>query len=76
MKAGAHAGANAARALQGRAPRPFTYRGLGQAASFGLGRGIAELYGMPFTGRLAWLLRLNVLPPLHALSSPCRPRGR
>lgn len=59
MKAGAHAGANAARALHGRETRPFTYRGLGQAASFGLGRGIAELYGMPFTGRLAWLLRLT-----------------
>lgn len=59
IKAGAHAGANAARALHGRATRPFTYRGLGQAASFGLGRGIAELYGMPFTGGLAWLLRLT-----------------
>lgn len=58
IKAGAHAGANAARALHGRATRPFTYRGLGQAASFGLGRGIAELYGMPFTGALAWVLRL------------------
>lgn len=59
IKAGAHAGANAARALHGRAGRPFTYRGLGQAASFGWGRGIAELYGMPFTGGLAWVLRLT-----------------
>ncbi|NMR21383.1 FAD-dependent oxidoreductase [Cellulomonas fimi] len=28
-------------------------RGVGQAASFGVGRGIADLYGIPFTGALS-----------------------
>ena len=34
-------------------------RGLGQAASFGVGRSISELYGIPFTGWVAWVLRLT-----------------
>lgn len=59
IKGGAHAGANVARAIQGQRPRRFRYRGLGQAASFGLGHSIAELYGVPFTGPLAWVLRLT-----------------
>ncbi|WP_154792633.1 NAD(P)/FAD-dependent oxidoreductase [Occultella kanbiaonis] len=67
IKAGAHAGANVAASLHtdlglpgyaGRVRRPFTYRGLGRAASFGLGRSISELYGIPFTGALAWVLRM------------------
>ena len=59
IKAGAHAGRNVARVVRGRSARPFRYRGLGQAASFGVGRSIAELYGVPFTGVLAWVLRLT-----------------
>jgi NADH dehydrogenase len=58
IKGGAHVGSNVARAIQGRPTRRFGYRGLGQAASFGLGRSVAELYGVPFTGALAWALRL------------------
>jgi NADH dehydrogenase len=58
IKAGAHAGRNIARTLRGRHPTRFGYRGLGQAASFGIGRGAAELYGVTFTGWTAWLLRL------------------
>ncbi|KAF2420896.1 FAD-dependent oxidoreductase [Microbacterium sp. B35-30] len=58
MKGGDHIGRAIARRLRGKAPRVFTYRGLGRAASFGLGRGISELYGVPFTGALAWMLRL------------------
>ena len=58
IKAGDHIGANLARALRGRPTRRFAYRGLGRAASFGLGRSVAELYGIPFTGGLAWFLRL------------------
>ena len=58
MKGGDHIGRAIARRLSGKAPRVFTYRGLGRAASFGLGRGISELYGVPFTGALAWTLRL------------------
>lgn len=58
IKSGAHAGANVCRAVLGRPTRPFTYGGLGQAASFGLGRSIADLYGVPFTGGAAWVLRM------------------
>ena len=38
IKAGDHVGRNVARALTGRPGRPFRYLGLGQAASFGVGR--------------------------------------
>lgn len=58
IKTGAHVGDNVARAIAGRTTRPFTYRGLGRAASFGLGRSVAELYGVGFTGAVAWVLRL------------------
>ena len=58
IKGGAHVGANVARTILGRSTRPFAYRGLGQAASFGLGRSIADLYGVPFTGGVAWALRM------------------
>ena len=59
IKGGEHVGRNLARTLRGRATRPFAYRGLGQAASFGVGRSISELYGIPFTGWVAWVLRLT-----------------
>lgn len=58
IKTGAHAGRNVARALDGRPTRPFAYRGLGQAASYGLGRSIADLYGVELTGGVAWTLRM------------------
>ncbi|KQY22208.1 hypothetical protein ASD16_16425 [Cellulomonas sp. Root485] len=59
IKAGDQVGRNVARALRGRAGRPFRYLGLGQAASFGVGRGVADLYGFPLTGWLAWLMRVG-----------------
>jgi len=58
MKGGDHIGRAIARERSGHAAAPFRYPGLGRAASFGLGRGISELYGIPFTGALAWWLRL------------------
>jgi NADH dehydrogenase len=58
MKGGDHIGRAIARRLRGRSARRFAYRGLGRAASFGFGRGISELYGVPFTGAVAWMLRL------------------
>ena len=57
IKHGEHVGRNIARAVQGRALKPFTFRGLGEAASLGVGKGIGELYGFQFTGMLAWVLR-------------------
>jgi NADH dehydrogenase len=58
IKQGVCLGENIARAVQGKGTRPFTYPGLGQAASLGIGRGIAELYGLQFTGVIGWLMRL------------------
>jgi NADH dehydrogenase len=58
IKHGEHAGLNVARTLLGEPLRPFTYPGLGQAASLGIGKGITELYGMQFTGWLAWAMRI------------------
>ena len=59
IKAGDHVGRNVARALTGRPGLRFRYLGLGQAASFGVGRGVADLYGIPLTGWVAWLLRVG-----------------
>ncbi len=50
-------GGNVARAIQGKPLRMFSYRGLGQSASLGVGKGASELYGMQFTGWIGWLLR-------------------
>ena len=58
IKGGGHIGRAIAQELRGRRAARFGYRGLGRAASLGFGQGIAELYGIPFTGALAWLLRL------------------
>jgi NADH:ubiquinone reductase (H+-translocating) len=58
IKGGEHVGANIARTLLGKPIKAFTFPGLGQAASLGVGQGITELYGMQFTGWFAWTLRL------------------
>jgi NADH dehydrogenase len=57
IKHGYHAGSNISRAINGRKLKPFTYKGLGQTASLGLGKGITELYGFQFTGMLGWTMR-------------------
>lgn len=57
IKEGEHAGRNIARCILAQSLKPFTYRGLGQCASLGIGKGIGEIYGMQFTGWLAWIMR-------------------
>ncbi|GAB3499912.1 NAD(P)/FAD-dependent oxidoreductase [Spirosoma knui] len=57
IKHGEYVGKNIARAIKGKSLKPFTYNGLGQSASLGLGKGITELYGLQFTGGIAWLMR-------------------
>ncbi|HTR31412.1 MAG TPA: SDR family NAD(P)-dependent oxidoreductase [Puia sp.] len=57
IRQGEHAGKNIARAVKGRQLRPFTFRGLGQCASLGIGKGMGELFGLELTGWLAWALR-------------------
>ncbi len=54
---GKRIGANVVRTIQGRTPKPFTFPGLGQGASLGVGRGATELYGVQLTGWPAWLAR-------------------
>ncbi|GGJ25392.1 NAD(P)/FAD-dependent oxidoreductase [Deinococcus roseus] len=56
---GMHAGDNLARAIQRKPLRPFWFPGLGQSASFGPGRAIAELCTLQFTGQVAFLMRLG-----------------
>ncbi|NKY39320.1 hypothetical protein, partial [Cellulomonas septica] len=58
IKAGDQVGRNVARALQSRPGRPFRYLGLGQGAAFGVGHGVADIWGLSITGPLAWILRL------------------
>jgi len=57
IKQGEHAGRNMARMILAQSLKPFAYGGLGQCASLGIGKGIGELYGMQFTGWLAWIMR-------------------
>ena len=59
IKQGQHIGRNIARKFKCKSIKPFLYRGLGQAASLGDFRGIAELYGVQMTGILAKLNRLG-----------------
>jgi NADH dehydrogenase len=58
IKHGKLIGENIAAAVGNRPLREFTYPGLGQAASLGVGKGVLELYGRQFTGWLAWISRL------------------
>jgi NADH dehydrogenase len=57
IKQGRHVGMNISRAIKDRPLKTFTYKGLGQCASLGIGKGIGELYGVEFTGWLAWITR-------------------
>jgi NADH dehydrogenase len=58
MKQGDCVGQNIARAIRGKEPRRFRFKGMGQAAGLTGTSGITELYGMQFTGKLAWLVRI------------------
>jgi NADH dehydrogenase len=58
MKQGDCVGRNIVRYMKGNSVKPFTFRGMGQAAGLAGQRGITELYRMQFTGRLAWLIRI------------------
>ncbi len=71
IKHGEAIGKNISRLLTGRRLRPFTYRGLGQAASLGIGKGVVELKGLQFTGWTGWLMRISFF--LYFV--PCRRTG-
>jgi NADH dehydrogenase len=59
IRAGTRAGRNVARAVRGRKPRTFGYRGLGLAAGFGRGHAMVRIWGVPLTGPAAWVIRMG-----------------
>ena len=59
IRAGTRVGCNIARAVRGRKPRAFGYRGLGLAAGFGRGRAMVRIWGVPLTGPAAWVIRMG-----------------
>jgi NADH dehydrogenase len=56
LRQGRLLGENLAAVLQGRPPRPFVYRYLGQLAAIGERQAVAEMFGFHFTGLFAWLM--------------------
>jgi NADH dehydrogenase len=57
IKQGEYAGKNMARSILSKPLKPFAFKGLGQCASLGIGKGIGELYGVQCTGWIAWITR-------------------
>ena len=51
-----HLGDNLAAHLHGASPRPYRHKHVGTVASLGLGKGVAQVYGVKVRGRLAWFL--------------------
>jgi NADH dehydrogenase len=51
-----HLAANLVRDMRGHATSPFRYRSRGAMASIGHLKGVAEVFGVPLTGWLAWLV--------------------
>ena len=56
VREGVLVAANILASLVGEPLRPFTYRPIGELALVGRGAGVAEVYGWPFSGRLAWAM--------------------
>ena len=52
---GAHVGAALVRRARGRPPAPFRFRHAGYIISLGQHSSVLELFGLPLSGRLAWL---------------------
>ncbi|MFN2565874.1 MAG: NAD(P)/FAD-dependent oxidoreductase [Gemmatimonadaceae bacterium] len=56
IRQGARVARNIVAALKGQAPQPYTYRAVGQLAAIGRRAGVAQLFGMKFSGFPAWWL--------------------
>jgi NADH dehydrogenase len=69
IRQGARVARNIAASLQGRAPESYTYRAVGQLAAIGRRVGVAQLFGMKFSGFPAWwmwrTIYLSKLPRLE-----------
>jgi NADH dehydrogenase len=53
---GIHVGESLARRAQGRAPKPFGFRDAGYIISLGKHSSVLDLFGVPLSGKLAWLM--------------------
>ena len=51
-----HLGDNLARYLRGAAATPYKHKHVGTVASLGLGKGVAQVYGVKVRGWLAWFM--------------------
>jgi NADH dehydrogenase len=60
LREGLAAAKNIEAAVDGAAPRPFRFATLGQLASIGHHAGVAQIFGMRFSGFTAWLLWRSV----------------
>ena len=56
MVMGSHLGDSLVRRATGRPVRPFEFREVGYIISLGKHSSVVELFGLPLSGRLAWLL--------------------
>lgn len=56
LREGRRLARNVLAAIDGRAPRPFRFRTLGQLASLGRRTGVARVFGVNFSGFVAWWL--------------------
>lgn len=56
LRQGRVLGRNLAAAILGREPRPFVFSTLGQLAAIGRRSGVAKIFGVQFSGFLAWWL--------------------
>lgn len=54
VRQGAHAARNIARSLSGRTPRPCVLRNLGALCPIGYRKAVAEIFGLRFSGWIAW----------------------
>jgi NADH dehydrogenase len=56
MRQGALVGANIAAHLAGRPLKPFRFTGLGELATIGHQRAVAQVFGLRFSGIIAWFM--------------------
>lgn len=64
---------NIVAAMNGRSPRPFSFRTIGQLAAIGRRTGVARVFGVNFSGFFAWWLwRTIYLAKLPKFDKKCR----
>jgi NADH dehydrogenase len=60
------------RQLRGEPPHAFRYRDRGTMATIGRRMAVAHVYGLTFSGLVAWVLWLSAPHPAHR---PAQPRS-